>query len=267
MLQRPDQRGRPARRPAVGQGHHAHGPSALDRRAGAAGLREIEVASFVPPAAAADGRRRRGGAPCLRWPGPDGDGAGAQPARRRGGAGRRACTSSPCRCRPARPIRWPMCARHAARWWTRCAPSSRCATTSAPRCGRGRHLHRLRLHAAGRGARGRRDPPGRALAQAGVDERPVDTTGMANPAQVRRLFTGCARSWARTGAAHMHNTRGLGLANCLAAYDVGVRTFDSVAGRPGRLPLRARRVGQRGDRGPGLHVRGHGRAHRRDLTR
>jgi hydroxymethylglutaryl-CoA lyase len=32
---------------------------------------------------------------------------------------------------------------------------------------------------------------------------------------------------AKTGAAHMHNTRGLGIANCLAAYEVGVRIFDS----------------------------------------
>jgi hydroxymethylglutaryl-CoA lyase len=36
------------------------------------------------------------------------------------------------------------------------------------------------------------------------------------------------------GAAHMHNTRGLGIANCLAAYDVGIRGFDtSMAGLGG----------------------------------
>ena len=71
---------------------------------------------------------------------------------------------------------------------------------------------------------------------AGVDESGLsDTTGMANPAQVRRLFNKVrAVIGARTGAAHMHNTRGLGLANCLAAYDVGVRTFDaSLAGLGG----------------------------------
>jgi hydroxymethylglutaryl-CoA lyase len=64
-----------------------------------------------------------------------------------------------------------------------------------------------------------------------------DTTGYANPAQVRRLFQ---RVWAeigdQTGAAHMHNTRGLGLANCLAAYDVGVRTFDASLGGLGGCP-------------------------------
>lgn len=64
-----------------------------------------------------------------------------------------------------------------------------------------------------------------------------DTTGMANPAQVRRLFRRLfAEIGARAGAAHMHNTRGLGLANCLAAHDVGVRTFDSSLGGLGGCP-------------------------------
>ena len=77
-----------------------------------------------------------------------------------------------------------------------------------------------------------------ALAQAGVDEIGLsDTTGMANPAQVRRLFTRLRAGLGdRAGAAHMHNTRGLGLANCLAAYDVGVRTFDSSLGGLGGCP-------------------------------
>jgi hydroxymethylglutaryl-CoA lyase len=77
-----------------------------------------------------------------------------------------------------------------------------------------------------------------ALAQAGVDDVGLsDTTGMANPAQVRRLFQRVrAEIGDKTGAAHMHNTRGLGLANCLAAYDVGVRTFDSSQGGLGGCP-------------------------------
>jgi hydroxymethylglutaryl-CoA lyase len=77
-----------------------------------------------------------------------------------------------------------------------------------------------------------------ALAAAGVDEIGLsDTTGMANPAQVRRLFQRVrAEIGARTGSAHLHNTRGLGLANCLAAYDVGVRIFDSSHGGLGGCP-------------------------------
>jgi hydroxymethylglutaryl-CoA lyase len=76
------------------------------------------------------------------------------------------------------------------------------------------------------------------LVAAGVDEVGLsDTTGMANPAQVRRLFTLVrAVIGDKTGSAHMHNTRGLGLANCLAAYDVGVRTFDSSLGGLGGCP-------------------------------
>jgi hydroxymethylglutaryl-CoA lyase len=73
---------------------------------------------------------------------------------------------------------------------------------------------------------------------AGVDEAGLsDTTGMANPAQVRRLFTLVRTAIGdKTGAAHMHNTRGLGLANCLAAFEVGVRTFDSSLGGLGGCP-------------------------------
>ncbi len=76
------------------------------------------------------------------------------------------------------------------------------------------------------------------LAQAGVDEIGLsDTTGMANPAQVGRLFKALFEEVGdRAGAAHMHNTRGLGLANCLAAYEVGVRTFDSSLGGLGGCP-------------------------------
>jgi hydroxymethylglutaryl-CoA lyase len=73
---------------------------------------------------------------------------------------------------------------------------------------------------------------------AGADESGLsDTTGYANPAQVRRLFRRVrAEIGERTGAAHMHNTRGLGLANCLAAFEEGVRTFDSSLGGLGGCP-------------------------------
>jgi len=76
------------------------------------------------------------------------------------------------------------------------------------------------------------------LAEAGVDEVGLsDTTGMAHPAQVRRLFTRLrATLGPRAGAAHLHNTRGLGLANCLAAWDVGVRAFDASLGGLGGCP-------------------------------
>jgi hydroxymethylglutaryl-CoA lyase len=77
-----------------------------------------------------------------------------------------------------------------------------------------------------------------ALARAGADEVGLsDTTGMANPAQVKRLFRLVkTHIGKRTGAAHMHNTRGLGLANCLAAFEEGVTTFDSSMGGLGGCP-------------------------------
>jgi hydroxymethylglutaryl-CoA lyase len=76
------------------------------------------------------------------------------------------------------------------------------------------------------------------LVEAGVDDSGLsDTTGMANPAQVRRLFRRViGEIGEKTGAAHMHNTRGLGLANNLAAYDAGVRIFDSSLGGLGGCP-------------------------------
>jgi hydroxymethylglutaryl-CoA lyase len=75
-------------------------------------------------------------------------------------------------------------------------------------------------------------------AGAGADDVGLsDTTGHANPAQVRRLFTRLrAEVGTQAGAAHMHNTRGLGLANCLAAYEAGVRTFDASLGGLGGCP-------------------------------
>ena len=76
------------------------------------------------------------------------------------------------------------------------------------------------------------------LVDVGADETGLsDTTGYANPAQVRRLFKRVfAEVGDKCGAAHMHNTRGLGMANNLAAYDVGVRTFDSSLGGLGGCP-------------------------------
>jgi len=76
------------------------------------------------------------------------------------------------------------------------------------------------------------------LVAAGVDEIGLsDTTGMANPAQVRALFRQVrAAIGERTGGAHMHNTRGLGLANCLAAFEEGVTTFDSSLAGLGGCP-------------------------------
>ncbi len=77
-----------------------------------------------------------------------------------------------------------------------------------------------------------------AMAQLGVDEVGLsDTTGYVNPAQVGRLFKALrAELGARAGGAHFHNTRGQGLANVVAALEVGVDTFDASQGGLGGCP-------------------------------
>ena len=78
-----------------------------------------------------------------------------------------------------------------------------------------------------------------ACVEAGCDEVGLaDTTGYANPEQVRRVFKKVrAAIGDRLGGAHLHNTRGLGLANVVAALEVDVRTFDSSLGGLGGCPF------------------------------
>ncbi len=66
----------------------------------------------------------------------------------------------------------------------------------------------------------------------------ADTVGYANPAQVRRVFRRVREQIGeKLEGAHFHNTRGLGLANAVAAYEVGVRSFDSSLGGLGGCPF------------------------------
>jgi hydroxymethylglutaryl-CoA lyase len=76
------------------------------------------------------------------------------------------------------------------------------------------------------------------MAECGVDEvGPSDTSGYAEPRQVRRLFTRLrAELGNKAGGAHFHNTRGQGLANVVAALDAGVTTFDASQGGIGGCP-------------------------------
>ena len=66
-----------------------------------------------------------------------------------------------------------------------------------------------------------------------------DTTGYANPTQVKNL-TGRIRSSIgreRMSGIHLHNTRGQGLANVMAALDAGITTIDSSLGGIGGCPF------------------------------
>ncbi|KAF1715239.1 hydroxymethylglutaryl-CoA lyase [Pseudoxanthomonas yeongjuensis] len=79
-----------------------------------------------------------------------------------------------------------------------------------------------------------------ALMQAGCDEVGLsDTTGYANPAQVRRLVAAVKHAVGSSSlnGLHLHNTRGLGLANVLAGIESGITTFDSSLGGLGGCPF------------------------------
>jgi hydroxymethylglutaryl-CoA lyase len=72
------------------------------------------------------------------------------------------------------------------------------------------------------------------LAHEGADSVGLsDGVGCANPAQVKRLH---AEPGEKAGGAHLHNTRGQGLANVVAALEVGVTTFDASQGGIGGCP-------------------------------
>jgi hydroxymethylglutaryl-CoA lyase len=80
----------------------------------------------------------------------------------------------------------------------------------------------------------------RRLRDAGAEEIGFgDTTGMANPAQVREFFPAAREALGPDVelTAHFHNTRGQGLANVLAALDAGVSSFESSFGELGGCPV------------------------------
>ena len=78
-----------------------------------------------------------------------------------------------------------------------------------------------------------------ALRDAGADEIVLsDTVGMGNPRQVRHLIEVCVANGLPldTLSLHMHDTRGTALANALAAWDLGIRTFDGAIAGVGGCP-------------------------------
>jgi hydroxymethylglutaryl-CoA lyase len=78
-----------------------------------------------------------------------------------------------------------------------------------------------------------------ASAEAGAKEFSLsDTTGYANPAQVRRLVKAVRGAVGdRLTTLHLHNTRGLGLANVVAGLEEGITTFDASLGGLGGCPF------------------------------
>ncbi|MBO1078013.1 hydroxymethylglutaryl-CoA lyase [Roseomonas haemaphysalidis] len=86
---------------------------------------------------------------------------------------------------------------------------------------------------------------GRAYAALGVTQMTLgDTTGMAAPNNVRRTLRGLRAALpGMQFTMHLHNTRGVGLANVLVSLDEGVRRFDAAAGGLGGCPFAAGATG------------------------
>lgn len=78
-----------------------------------------------------------------------------------------------------------------------------------------------------------------AVARAGADEIALaDTVGYAHPGRVREAVRAAQDAvGARLTKLHLHDTMGLGLANALAGLDEGIRAFDSCLGGLGGCPF------------------------------
>ncbi|NPU83261.1 MAG: hydroxymethylglutaryl-CoA lyase [Syntrophaceae bacterium] len=65
-----------------------------------------------------------------------------------------------------------------------------------------------------------------------------DTVGWGYPAQVEVILRSCLAAFPEViFGVHLHNTRGLGLANALKAWETGIRVFDSAIGGLGGCPF------------------------------
>ncbi len=66
----------------------------------------------------------------------------------------------------------------------------------------------------------------------------ADTTGMATPVSIRNMVDRFKKEFAEiTVSLHLHDTRGLGLANTFSGYEAGVRIFDVCTGGLGGCPF------------------------------
>src|SRR3954463_15282292 len=108
------------------------------------------------------------------------------------------------------------------------------------------------------------------LVEAGAQEVGFgDTTGMANPRQVREFFPAAREALGDDVelTAHFHNTRGQGLANVLAALEAGCESFESSFGELGGCPVPAGATGNIATEDLGSMLHGTGIAPGVDLPR
>jgi hydroxymethylglutaryl-CoA lyase len=65
-----------------------------------------------------------------------------------------------------------------------------------------------------------------------------DTVGFGHPGLVESVIAACRKQFPEVAlGVHLHNTRGLALANTLRAYDMGIRSFDAAIGGLGGCPF------------------------------
>ena len=77
------------------------------------------------------------------------------------------------------------------------------------------------------------------LVEAGADELGLsDTVGYANPLQIKSMIKRMRDNFgvAKVKSVHLHNTQGLGIANAFAAFEEGIKVFDSSQGGLGGCP-------------------------------
>jgi hydroxymethylglutaryl-CoA lyase len=83
----------------------------------------------------------------------------------------------------------------------------------------------------------------------------ADTTGMANPLQIERMCAQVLERWSAIQfGLHLHNTRGMGLANVVAGARAGIRLFDASIAGIGGCPFAPQAAGKYLDRGYGAHA-------------
>ena len=75
--------------------------------------------------------------------------------------------------------------------------------------------------------------------QLGIRDMSIaDTVGFGNPREVKEMSRLCVTEFSDVSfSIHLHNTRGLGLANSLAAYEAGIRVHDGAVGGLGGCPF------------------------------
>jgi hydroxymethylglutaryl-CoA lyase len=75
--------------------------------------------------------------------------------------------------------------------------------------------------------------------QLGIRDMSIaDTVGFGNPREVKEMSRLCVTEFPDVSfSIHLHNTRGLGLANTLAAYEAGIRVHDGAVGGLGGCPF------------------------------